>query len=140
MAQFKEATLLNGDKIIVNIEEIRVMQRFPTNTTTIHFAAFVRTDGGRRESFKPRVRVIARVYSLSKFRLRLRRWVQQLKLQIRGPSAARQFGASGGTQHRIGSVCRYVRQFRLQVRGLSARRTGTGCRYVQRFKLPVQRG
>ena len=39
MAQFKEATLLNGDKIIVNIEEIRVMQRFPTNTTTIHFAA-----------------------------------------------------------------------------------------------------
>src|SRR6516165_3369809 len=29
----------NGDKIIVNIEEIRVMQRFPTNTTTIHFAA-----------------------------------------------------------------------------------------------------
>ena len=39
MAQFKETTLLNGDKIIVNIEEIRVMQRFPTNTTTIHFAA-----------------------------------------------------------------------------------------------------
>ena len=39
MAQFNQATLLNGDKIIVNMDEIRVMQRFPTNTTTIHFAA-----------------------------------------------------------------------------------------------------
>jgi uncharacterized protein YlzI (FlbEa/FlbD family) len=36
MAQFKEATLANGDKIIVNMDEIRAMQRFP-DTTTIQF-------------------------------------------------------------------------------------------------------
>jgi uncharacterized protein YlzI (FlbEa/FlbD family) len=36
MAQFKEATLANGEKIIVNIELIRTMQRFP-DTTTIEF-------------------------------------------------------------------------------------------------------
>jgi hypothetical protein len=39
MAQFKQATLANGDKTIVNMELICTMQRFPTNTTTIHFAA-----------------------------------------------------------------------------------------------------
>jgi hypothetical protein len=39
MAQFKEATLLTGEKITLNMEEIRVMQRFPTSTTMIHFAA-----------------------------------------------------------------------------------------------------
>ena len=40
MAQFKEVTLLNGDKFFVNVEEIRTMQRSPsTDTTTIHFAA-----------------------------------------------------------------------------------------------------
>ena len=33
MAQFKEATLANGDKIIVNMDEIRAMQRFPDTTT-----------------------------------------------------------------------------------------------------------
>ena len=33
MAQFKEATLANGDKIVVNMEEIRTMQRFPHSTT-----------------------------------------------------------------------------------------------------------
>jgi hypothetical protein len=38
MAQFKEATLANGDKITVNMEEIRTMQRFPHHATTIQFA------------------------------------------------------------------------------------------------------
>jgi len=33
MAQFKEATLANGDKIIINIELIRTMQRFADTTT-----------------------------------------------------------------------------------------------------------
>jgi hypothetical protein len=37
MAQFKEATLASGDKIIVNMDEIRTMRRLP-QTTKIEFA------------------------------------------------------------------------------------------------------
>jgi hypothetical protein len=36
MAQFKEATLIGGDKIIVNMDQIRVMHWIP-DTTTIRF-------------------------------------------------------------------------------------------------------
>ena len=93
-----------------------------TALTSVDFAAFVGPPESCYESFQPRVRVIARVYARSDVRRRLRR-LRRLFLQIRGPSTARQFGASGGTQHRIGSVCRYVRQFRLQIRGPSAPRS-----------------
>jgi uncharacterized protein YlzI (FlbEa/FlbD family) len=38
MAQFKEVTLTDGEKITINMDEIRTMQRFPDATTTIFFA------------------------------------------------------------------------------------------------------
>ena len=33
MAQFKEMTLVGGDKITINMDEIRTMQRVPDGTT-----------------------------------------------------------------------------------------------------------